>query len=78
VSTLNTQNCVKCGREITGGLYVNGDGPFCTACQPSTQPQGLSGWRCPNCGQANSPFVLHCPCGPNVHITTTGNTGGES
>ena len=25
-------------------------------------PQGETGWRCPNCGAGNAPFVTQCPC----------------
>lgn len=23
----------------------------------------LQGWRCPNCGAINAPWLSHCPCG---------------
>ena len=26
------------------------------------RPQGETGWRCPNCGAGNAPFVTQCPC----------------
>lgn len=73
-TTNNKLRCSRCGREVENYYGVVGN-PLCNECSflsflPAMPGCGDMGWRCPNCGRGNSPYVKQCDCHPNVHINT--------
>ena len=51
-----------CAKPVMPGGYTLPPAPQFWPTIP--RPQGETGWRCPNCGAGNSPFVTQCPCAP--------------
>lgn len=58
--------CMQCGSELTTG---DGIDRICQACKcKNEQKPVLTGWICPRCGVAHSPFVTECNCPPPVKV----------
>ena len=53
--------CYLCGRDLTA--YTSTDG-LCSVCKNSVNPKDNTpvGWKCPECGVVNAPFVTRCDC----------------
>ena len=59
--------CMQCGSELTTGDGIDRICQVCKCKNEQSRPV-LTGWICPRCGVAHSPFVTECNCTPPVRV----------